>query len=104
MNSLQVINYSELKRRKEIFHATRGELKLIVVGGEEDKKENLRKPKCNNFAERTKIRYPTLRNGLLKTVKSIKIRYIYILKSLGVVFELKYRLQHIVVPIEKSVE
>ena len=71
-NSLQVINYSELKRRKEIFHETRGELKLIVAGGEEDKKENVRKPKCNNFAKRTKIRYPTLRNGLLKTVKSIK--------------------------------
>ena len=71
MNSLQVINYSELKRRKEIFHATRG-VKLIVAGGEEDKKKNVRKPKCNNFAKRTKIRYPTLRNGLLKTVKSIK--------------------------------
>ena len=72
MNSLQVINYSEVKRRKEIFHETRGELKLIVAGGEEDKKENIRKLKCNNFAKRTKIRYPRLRNGLLKTVNSIK--------------------------------
>lgn len=58
MNSLRVINYSELKRRKEIFYATRGELKLIVAGGKEDSKK-IRKPKCNNFAERTKIRYPT---------------------------------------------
>ena len=65
------MNYSELKRRKEIFHATRGERKLIVAGGEEDNKK-IRKPKCKNFAERTKIRYPTLRNGLLKTVESIK--------------------------------
>ena len=47
----------------------------------------------NDFTKRTKSRYPTLRNYLLKIVKSIK--YVTsILKSLGVVFERKYRLQH----------
>ena len=43
-----------------------------MAGGEKDKKEDIRKPECIYFVERTKIRYPALHNGLLKTVKSIK--------------------------------
>ena len=58
------------------------------------RKKILKKRSNNfNFTKRTKTRYPTLRNYLLKIVKSVK--YVTsILKCLDVVFERKCRLQH----------
>ena len=57
---------------KRKFSRNRSYLKVIEAGGVEENEENRRKPSCNNnFMKRSKIRYRSMCDDLLKIIQSI---------------------------------